>query len=153
MTSLRQRQPGPHVNQLRTRNTPSLRARKLAKLSCTCHNLRRHSTNPDQDLRGLRHTVPAPQLRPRHCYRCYLALKERHEAEARQYAHDAGWDSAYDAGWDSGYSSGRLSVLNKELLNDLIQLCHPDRHSARVDLATRVTRQLLELRENTRRAA
>ena len=74
-------------------------------------------------------------------------------AEARQDAYDAGWDSAYDAGWDSGYSSGRLSALNKELLRGLIQLCHPDRHSGRVDLATRVTRQLLELRENTRRAA
>jgi hypothetical protein len=46
-----------------------------------------------------------------------------------------------------------LSVLTEELLHDLIQLCHPDRHSGRVDLATRVTRQLLELREKTRRAA
>jgi hypothetical protein len=60
---------------------------------------------------------------------------------------------AYDAAWDSGYSSGRLSALSKELLHDLIQLCHPDRHSGRVDLATRVTQQLLELRERMRRAA
>jgi hypothetical protein len=89
----------------------------------------------------------------RRCRRCFRALKERDEAEARQDAYDAGWDSAYDAGWDGGYSSGRLSALNKELLHDLIQLCHPDRHSGRVDLASRVTRQLLELREHTRRAA
>ena len=91
----------------------------------------------------------APGPWQRRCRRCFRARKEREEAEARQDAHD----SAYDAGWDSGYSSGRVSALNKELLHDLIQLCHPDRHSGRVDLATRVTRQLLELRENTRRAA
>ena len=65
---------------------------------------------------------------------------------ARQDADDAALDSAYDAGWDSGYRSGRLSALTEELLHDLIKLCHPDRHSGRVDLATRVTRQLLELR-------
>jgi flagellar biosynthesis/type III secretory pathway protein FliH len=89
----------------------------------------------------------------RRCRRCFRALKEREEAEARQEAYDAGLDRAYDAGWDSGYRSGLLSVLNEGLLHDLIQLCHPDRHSGRVDLATRVTRQLLELREQTRRAA
>jgi hypothetical protein len=43
--------------------------------------------------------------------------------------------------------------LNEELLRDLIQLCHPDRHSGRLELATSVTQQLLELREHTRRAA
>jgi hypothetical protein len=87
----------------------------------------------------------APNSSQRRCRRCFRALKERDEAEARQ--------DAYDAAWDSGYRSGRLSALNKELLRDLIQLCHPDRHSGRVDLATRVTRQLLELRERIRRAA
>jgi hypothetical protein len=81
----------------------------------------------------------AHNSRQRRCHRCFLALKERHEAEARQ--------DTYDAAWDSGYRRGRLSVLTEELLQDLIQLCHPDRHSGRVDLATRVTRQLLELRE------
>jgi hypothetical protein len=59
---------------------------------------------------------------------------------------------AYDAGWDRGYRSGRLSALHEDLLH-LIQLCDPDRRSGRVDLATRVLRQLLELRERTRRAA
>jgi hypothetical protein len=91
---------------------------------------------------GTRFRVPNPGQR--RCRRCFRALKERDEAEARQ--------DAYDAAWDSGYSSGRLSALSKELLNDLIQLCHPDRHSGRVDLATRVTQQLLELRERMRRA-
>ena len=100
---------------------------------------------------GTRFRAPGPWQR--RCRRCFRALKERDEAEARQDAYDAGWDGAYDAGWDSGYRSGRLSALNEELLHDLIQLCHPDRHSGRVDLATRVTRQLLELREHTRRAA
>ena len=87
----------------------------------------------------------APNSRQRRCRRCFRALKERHQAEARQ--------DAYDAAWDSGYRSGRLSVLTEELLHDLIQLCHPDRHSGRVDLATRVTQKLLELREHIRRAA
>jgi hypothetical protein len=87
----------------------------------------------------------APNSSQRRCRPCFRALKECDEAEARQ--------DAYDAAWDSGYRSGRLSALNKELLHDLIQLCHPDRHSGRVDLATRVTRKLLELREHIRRAA
>jgi hypothetical protein len=95
----------------------------------------------------------APGLRQRRCRPCFRALKERDEVEARQDAYDAGWDGAYDAGWDGGYRSGRLSVLTEALLRDLIQLCHPDRHSGRVDLATRVTQQLLELRERIRRAA
>jgi len=42
---------------------------------------------------------------------------------------------------------GGLLAMLTGLLHDLIQLCHPDRHSGRVDLATRVTQQLLELRE------
>jgi hypothetical protein len=91
--------------------------------------------------------------RQRRCRPCFRALKERDEAEARQATYEAGWDSAYDEGWDSGYRGGRLSVVTEALLHDLIQLCHPDRHSGRVDLATRVTQQLLELRERIRRAA
>ena len=87
----------------------------------------------------------APNSSQRRCRRCFGALKERDEAEGRQ--------DAYDAAWDSGYRSGRLSALNMELLHDLIQLCHPDRHRGRVDLATRVTQKLLELREHIRRAA
>jgi hypothetical protein len=100
---------------------------------------------------GARFRAPGP--RQRRCRRCFRALKERDEAEVRRDAYDTGWDGAYDAGWDSGYSAGRLSALSRELLHDLIQLCHPDRHSGRVDLATRVTQQLLELRERMRRAA
>jgi hypothetical protein len=88
---------------------------------------------------GTRFRAPGPWQR--RCRRCFRALKEREQADALQDAYDAGW------------RSGRLSALNEELLHDLIQLCHPDRHSGRVDLATRVMRQLLELREHTRRAA
>ena len=99
---------------------------------------------------GTRFRAPGP--RQRRCRRCFRELKERDEAKARQDAYEAGWLVAYDLGWDSGNSSGRLSALSKELLHDLIQLCHPDRHSGRVDLATRVTQELLELRERMRRA-
>jgi hypothetical protein len=128
-------------------------ARKLAKLSCTARisgAIRRSLIGTCADC-GTQFRAHNSWQRRCHC--CFLALKERHEAMARQDAYDAAWDSAYNAGWDSGYRSGRLSALTEELLHDLIQLCHPDRRSGRVDLATRVTRQLLELRENTRRAA
>ena len=133
-------------------------ARKLAKLSYAGDNSarRRGVIGTCADC-GTRFRTPDP-WRPRRCRGCFRALKAREEAEARRDAYDAGWNCAYvagwdDAGWDSGYRSGRLSALNEELLHDLIRLCHPDRHIGCVDLATRVMGQLLELREQTRRAA
>jgi hypothetical protein len=129
-------------------------ARKLAKLSCACENWRAiRRGRLIGTCADCGRQFRAHNSWQRRCHRCFLALKERNEAVARRDAYHAVWNSAYDAGWDSGYRSGRLSALTEELLHDLIQLCHPDRHSGRVDLATRVTRQLLELRENTRRAA
>ena len=67
--------------------------------------------------------------------------------------YQAGRDEGYRAGFDDGAAGA--SGIDPGLLRDLVELCHPDRHSGRVEKATRATQRLLELleRKTTRRAA
>lgn len=58
--------------------------------------------------------------------------------------HAASWMRGYDAGLRDGKC--KIAEPLRPLLDDLIQLCHPDRHTGREERATRVTKILLHLR-------
>jgi hypothetical protein len=96
----------------------------------------------------------------RRCWACWRKGKdEQLRREAFGHGYSAGLHDA-ERGWHEGYAEGlrdgrreRGPVLDAELLQALISLCHPDRHAGRVDLATRVTQQLLAIRDGLRRVA
>jgi hypothetical protein len=71
------------------------------------------------------------------CWGCWRAEKDQ-EAQA----------DAYDQGFRDGLREGsKRSGIDRELLLDTIQLCHPDRHPAeRREMATKTTAALLNLR-------
>ncbi len=59
----------------------------------------------------------------------------------------------FERGYSAGFTDAIRARLDVQLLTDAIALCHPDRHPTRGEVANRVTAQLLELREQARRAA
>jgi tRNA(Ile2) C34 agmatinyltransferase TiaS len=75
------------------------------------------------------------------CWTCWRSYKESQERE--------GLDAAYNDGYRDGYRDGRRAlVLSADLVRDLVQLCHPDRHPPeRAELANRTTAALLDLRD------
>jgi len=75
----------------------------------------------------------------RKCWTCWRAEQDAHTRT-----------SAYRDGYRDGFAAGRARThraLPPNLISDTIALCHPDRHPVeRQELATRVTRTLLDLR-------
>ncbi len=80
-------------------------------------------------------------------YLCKSCFKTKMETERYREMFDA-----REQGYRAGYAAGAASALPANVVQDAIRLTHPDRHPVeRVELATRVTQELLALRDARRR--
>jgi hypothetical protein len=76
------------------------------------------------------------------CWACWRQHRDTREAERER----AWWDG-YRAGVQAAARVVPTVGLDRELLDQAVRLCHPDRHPVeRAAIANQVTAQLLELR-------
>ena len=90
---------------------------------------------------------------------CWSCWRERKDHQAEDAAYERGRRDGYKDGWDdcqlyredNGPTNGSGPQLERGLLRDLVQLCHPDRHPPeRGELANRTTAALLGLLDGSR---